>query len=70
MKKLLLLLVGVLISISIYSQGVIIALQHWTSTRGLQIFFVKNVTKTSGNNIYVVGGTLSTTDIRYAYRKI
>jgi hypothetical protein len=59
MKKLLLLLAGILFSISIYSQGVTTPLQDWSSTTGSQNFFIKNVTKTFGSNIYVVGATLN-----------
>ncbi|MGZ4057987.1 MAG: DUF7948 domain-containing protein, partial [Bacteroidia bacterium] len=36
-------------------------LQDWASTIGSQNFYVKNVTKTFGSFIYVVGGTLSST---------
>ncbi|HEX8577672.1 MAG TPA: SBBP repeat-containing protein [Flavobacterium sp.] len=60
MKKLLLFLIGVFISSSIYSQAQLTALQDWSTKAGTQNFFYKNVTKTDGSgNVYVAGATLN-----------
>ncbi len=60
MKKTLLFFVGVLVSISSYSQSVLHVFEDWSSTAGSQNFFHKNVTKTDGSsNVYVAGATLN-----------
>ena len=60
MKKYLLLLGEILLSISIYSQGVLTPLQDWSTTSGTQNFFHKNITKTdASSNVYVAGATLT-----------
>src|ERR1700749_196748 len=61
MKKHLLLLWGLLISISsIYAQGVLTPFEDWSTTAGSQNFFYRNVTKTdSSGNVYTAGATLN-----------
>lgn len=60
MKKTLLFFVGVLVSISSYSQSVLHVFEDWSTTSGTQNFFHKNVTKTDlSNNVYVAGATMN-----------
>lgn len=60
MKKTLLFFVGVLMSISLYSQGQLHVFQDWASNAGSQNFLFKNRTITDAlNNVYVAGATLN-----------
>lgn len=57
MKKHLLLMLGVLMSISMFSQGVLTPLKEWSTTAGTQYFFYKNVVKVHDDYTYIAGAT-------------
>lgn len=60
MKKQLLIALGMLACITLFSQPNLKVFQEWTTNLGTQHFFHKNVTKTdASDNVYVAGATVN-----------